>query len=158
MSDNAIYVIGRIESAFAGVTLDGGISLREADVIDDFGTNADRRRARAQDEHSNWMQIPDALIAHYYWCLAFFDARGMRFHLPAYMRFSLLNFRNAESNSIDFTIYACGRNKPHFAAFSGPQKAAVRHFLKFMAFNGGRHVDSGAARQALAEVWLANLR
>ena len=47
MTSQAQRVIEAIELAFAGVRLEDGISLREAIVLDNHGTNEDRRRARA---------------------------------------------------------------------------------------------------------------
>jgi hypothetical protein len=153
MRDNAQLVIERIERAFSGVRLGAGVSLREADVIDDYGTDAERKKARAQDELDDWKQIPEDLISRYYSCLCFFDAEGMRFHLPAYMRFAMMHYRDSDSASIDFTIYALGYGDDRFSLLTAPQRAAVRHFLKFMAFNGGHHVSSDHARRALEDVW-----
>src|SRR6185369_1468871 len=104
--DNAQLVVRRIERAFSGVRLGEGVSLREADVIDDYGTDAERKKARAQDEQHDWKRIPDDLISHYNWCLSFFDAQGMRFHLPAYMRFTIRHYKESDSASIDATLYA----------------------------------------------------
>jgi hypothetical protein len=153
MSDNSQLVVERIERAFAGVRLGAGVSLREADVIDDYGTEADRKKARAQDELEDWKRIPDDLISRYYSCLSFFDAEGMRFHLPAYMRFALRHYKDSDSASIDSTIFALGYDDDRFSLLTAPQRAAVRQFLKFMAFNGGHHVSSDRARLALEEVW-----
>ena len=153
MNDNTHLVIERIERAFANVRLGGGVSLREADVIDEYGTDAERKKARAQDEQDDWGRIPEDLIAHYSWCLSFFDAEGMTFHLPAYMRFALRHYRDSASASVDSTIYALGHHDERFSGFTSPRRAAVRHFLKFMAYNGGRHVDSGSAKRALVDMW-----
>lgn len=153
MKDNAHLVIERIERAFADVRLGRGVSLREADVIDAYGTAAEKRKARAQDEQSDWKNIPEDLIAHYHWCLSFFDSEGLQFHLPAYMRFALRHFRDSAFTSIDSTIYALGSDGERFRGFTAPQRAAVRQFLKFMAYNGGRHVDGTSAKRALLDVW-----
>src|SRR5688572_15704193 len=142
MSDNAQLVIERIERAFLGVRLDDGVSLREADVIDNYGSEAERKKARDQDELEDWQRIPEDLISHHYWCLSFFDAKGMRFHLPAYMRFALRHYKDSASASIDSTIYTLGYDDDRYSLLTPPQRVAVRQFLKFMAFNGGHHVES----------------
>jgi hypothetical protein len=131
---------------------DGG-SLREADVIDDYGTPEDRQLARAQDELEEWTRIPDELIDRYGWSLSFFDAKGMQFHLPAFMRFALRHYKHSDSASINGTIWILGTTDERFRFFTSVQRAAVRQFLKFMAFNGGRWVDSRNARRALEDVW-----
>ncbi len=51
-----------IHSAFAGVQLDRGISWREADVIDDYGMEEEREKARSIDEKLDWSKLSDGLI------------------------------------------------------------------------------------------------
>lgn len=149
----ATQVIKQIEHAFLGVELGDGVSLREAEVIDNYGTAAERESARAQDELHDWRQIPDDLISRSYSCLSFFDARGMIFHLPAYMRFALRHYQDSDSASIDSTIYTLGYADERFSLFTPSHRAAVRQFLEHMALDEGRHVDSDAAKRALDDVW-----
>lgn len=101
-TDNAIK---QIEAAFAEVLLGDGISLREADVIDDYGSNDERAAARKQDELRDWQRIPDEHIEYHSSALCFMDDEGLRFHLPAYMRFTLRRYRESESMSMDSTVY-----------------------------------------------------
>ncbi len=105
MQDRARQLIETIEKAFDGVQLEGGISLREAIVLDDYGTEEERRQARLQDETVDWRRIPDETIAAASASLAFLDARGMRFHLPACMRFAVRHYEHCDSAIIDYTIY-----------------------------------------------------
>jgi hypothetical protein len=105
MSDNLHRIITAIEDAFRGVQLEDGISLREAIALDHYGTEEERRQARVQDERDDWRRIPDETIARYSASMAFLDAKGMRFYLPAFMRFALRNYQQSDSPSIDYTIY-----------------------------------------------------
>src|SRR4051794_34491972 len=82
-------IIALIEKAFAGVQLGAGTSIREADVIDSYGSEETRARARALDEQHDWRKIPDETIETYHWVFSFFDAEGMRFNAPAYMCYAL---------------------------------------------------------------------
>ncbi|MFM9115406.1 MAG: DUF6714 family protein [Planctomycetota bacterium] len=101
-TDNAV---NQIADAFAGVSLGNGVSLREADVIDDYGTDDERAAAREQDELHDWQRIPDEDIANHSSVLCFMDDEGLRFHLPAYMRFTLRRYRESKSMSTNSTIY-----------------------------------------------------
>jgi len=105
MSDKARSVIDAIEKAFGGVRLEDGVSLREAIVLDNYGTDEERQRARLQDEPEDWRKIPDETIADYSASLAFLDAKGMRFYLPAFMCFAVRNYQHSDSASIDYTLY-----------------------------------------------------
>ncbi len=98
-------VLKEIEQAFEGVTLGDGISLREAEVIDDYGSAEDRAEARARDETEDWRKIPDEVIEAAADALCFMDPAGLRFHLPAYMHFALRRCEDSDSRSTDAAIY-----------------------------------------------------
>ena len=55
-TDNAV---NQIADAFADVSLGNGVSLREADVIDAYGTEDERASAREQDELHDCERISD---------------------------------------------------------------------------------------------------
>ena len=51
-----------IESAFAGVKLDGGVSLEQAKVIDNYGegvTEQEFKNLPRNENRENWKDIPD---------------------------------------------------------------------------------------------------
>lgn len=154
VSKNAQQVIEEIECTFANVRLGGGVSLREAQLIDDYGSEEERREARSLDEALDWKNIPEAMIARYCSSLSFFDALGMRFHLPAYMCFALRHYKDSDSPSIDFTVYTLGYDDARYSSLSPEQRGAVREFLKFMAFPSEGRVLSKHARSALENVWI----
>src|SRR5436190_8367262 len=74
-----------IEAAFAGVTLGGGVGLQEAQGLDDYADDETRAAYRADDEKDDWHRIPAEALQRCNSSLSFFDAEGMRFHLPAYL-------------------------------------------------------------------------
>ncbi|MES9862383.1 MAG: DUF6714 family protein [Candidatus Thiodiazotropha sp. LLP2] len=82
-------VIEIIESAFENVTLDNGISIREAKAIDSHSGIEIIRKEREKDERDNWSKIPYENIIKYPSVFAFMDEKGLLFHLPAYMIFTL---------------------------------------------------------------------
>lgn len=152
MIDNAQGVIECIERAFADVRLEEGISLREAEVIDDYGTDEQRANAREEDEKDDWRKLSDDSVAHYYWCPAFFDAKGLRFHLPAYMCFALRHYNDSASPSIDQAIIFSKSAGGQFDLLTVSQKEAVLRFLEFMAIEAG----NPTATQILDELWTNN--
>lgn len=127
--DNAV---NQIVDAFANVPLGDGVSLREADEIDDYGSDDERAAAREHDELHDWQRIPDDDIENHSSVLCFMDEAGLRFHLPAYMRFTLRRYRDSESMSTDSTIYRlCGPDciKSLRAFLTKPQIDAIQTFL-----------------------------
>lgn len=75
----------QIETAFANVRLGDGIGLWEAQGIDDYKSLAERGALREKDEKSNWSNISAQDLNDCHSSLGFFDAQGMRFHLPAFL-------------------------------------------------------------------------
>ncbi len=105
MTDKAQQIVETIERAFAGVQLEEGISLGEAIVLDDYGSDEDRALARSHDELHDWRNISDETIACSSVGLSFLDAKGIRFYLPAFMRFALRHYQHSDSASISYIIY-----------------------------------------------------
>src|SRR3954462_13249591 len=125
-------VVSVIEASFAGITLEDGISISEATVIDDYGGDEERANARASDEKMDWRTIPDELIERHYSALTFMDAKGFRFSLPAYMRFVLRHYVDVDFNTHDSVFFHLqDDHDPRRDIFSSEQKAAVRAFLEF---------------------------
>jgi hypothetical protein len=107
-------IIAEITEAFGGV-LRGRTTLHEADVIDEYGSEEERRAARARDTEQRWQDVPDSDIESYSSVLSFLCPESFRYYVAAYMVWSLRYYRISDSASSDFTIYALNpyRNTPH---------------------------------------------
>jgi hypothetical protein len=70
------------------------------------------------------------------------------------MCFSLRHYKESGSNSVNATIYALGRDEEAFHQLTCAQRAAIRGFLKHMAFNAPRYSDDKWAKRALRDIWL----
>ncbi|MEJ2395649.1 MAG: hypothetical protein P8Z77_12955 [Candidatus Thiodiazotropha sp.] len=150
-----------IEIAFGRVTLCDGIGLYEAEAIDNYASDKERLKARKKDRESwkRWDEIPTEVIETFYSALCFVDIKGMRFLLPAYMKFAVNNYKNSDSASVDSPIYALQSN-PVFAEtdiddyFTEEQYEAFAKFLRFMILEAGfDFVDSDGASQAYENHW-----
>lgn len=155
-------VLREIEIAFDGVSREGGVSLHEADVIDNHGTPAERDAARALDTETRWQDVPLGDIRKYYWILSFLDPIGYRYYLPAYMTWSLQNLASPrDTTSIDATIFSLTRaddekyeewELDRFKLFTPEQAKAIVAFLRYMeAHAGGGYADD--ATEALNAYW-----
>jgi hypothetical protein len=89
MESQRLSLLAEIDAAFADVTREDGTSWSESRVVDDRGSDAERREARASDHDTHWSQLvddpnwdPDMGIGG--WC--FLDPIGTRYYLPAGMK------------------------------------------------------------------------
>jgi len=91
-----------IESAFAGVKLDGGVSLEQAKVIDNYGegvTEQEFKNLPRNENRENWKDIPDNALEPDP-CVAHYDAKGLRYYLPRLILSVLANYDNTSMRVI----------------------------------------------------------
>ncbi|MFZ6643494.1 DUF6714 family protein [Undibacterium sp. TC4M20W] len=75
-----------IHLAFADVQLGDGTGLHEAQGLDDYEDAQTCAAYREKDEKTDWRRISLEDMNLCCSSLSFFDAAGMRFHLPAFMQ------------------------------------------------------------------------
>lgn len=159
-----LHLINQITKAFEGVTRENGISLHEARAIDDYWVER-YPEARKEDTDTRWQDVSDEWIEYFYDVFSFFDAKGFRYYIPAYMIWVLKNYQTTQSNSVDSTIYAlCVWQNPsfdydpyaRFRLLNAEQSKAVYDFLNFMVNYAADWVDAGAAKKALNQYWASN--
>ena len=120
----------RICAAFEGVTLGGGIGLYEAQGIDDHCSEETCRMLRERDEKDNWQRITAEDLNKCYSSLSFFDAEGLRFHLPAYLLADLTGDYMFDMIA-EFTNW-CDYKKQQYSLLSPTQKSTVLDYLKLI--------------------------
>jgi hypothetical protein len=119
-----------IQTAFRGVTLGGGISLRQAQLIDNFGraTQKDASASFGDPEVTDdwaWVSL-DELERD---CIAHLDALGFRYYIPALM-VSVLNHYDSSSMRVIGTLSGLYPKKRdlwdyhihHYSLFSPAQR------------------------------------
>jgi hypothetical protein len=79
-------LIREIHEAFRDVTRQGGVSWRETNVLDNYGSDEERARARALETDSTWMDVvKDPPWPHAWGSFSYLDAIGFRYYLAAAM-------------------------------------------------------------------------
>jgi len=148
---NAQEIAALIKDAFSNVTLGGGIGLREAQGLDDYEDTETCASYRANDEKDDWSRIPIDELNSCYSSLSFFDAEGMRFHLPAFLIAELnggylqdMSFQLAYLND-----YSIGQ----YALLSPAQRKAVRAYLLFILEDESYTFSRPHIVRALNEYW-----
>ncbi len=103
-------------------------------------------------EQPNWKNIPSSELERCNSSLSFFDAKGMRFHLPAFMIAEL-------NNEFTFELIFCLINdieyvKTQFVALSKKQKEAVKLYLEYIIEDEkGYYGDKNQIKSALDNYW-----
>jgi hypothetical protein len=142
-----------IESAFTGVTLGNGVGLQEGQGLDDYEDAVTCAEYRADDEKEDWRRIPIEALNACHSSLSFFDAEGMRFHLPAFL---LADLRNDEHDRIGMEFYLTHRweyFERNFSVLSPEQRRAVRSYLLFIAEEPDYQFERPKILRALEEYW-----
>lgn len=107
-------LVGRIETAFPGIDLDGGISLRQAMLDDDWESDdtGKMKEAYRQDVTHDWREIPneDLRLAFSSFSLfPYLDLKGWKYYLPATLRFSLIDDGQTDCDFFTFISLVPGR-------------------------------------------------
>ena len=151
-----------IREAFDGVRREGGISLHQAQVLDDYGSEEQLKKAAALDRDKKWSDVPSKDIEGHTSTLSFVDPIGFRYYIAAYMVWSLENYEASDSFSVDHTIYSLNpstkadiraHQMERFSLLTQAQAHAISSFLRYMAAHSDGRADDGAANEALYDYW-----
>ncbi len=155
-------IIAEIHRAFSDVSREDGVTLHEALVIDEYGSDDERLAARERDTDRRWQDVPEHMIEKHDSVLCFMDPKGFRYYLPAYMVWSLRNYATSESWSLNHPICSLALSDSdklrkweveRFVLFDDEQARAIHKFLHFMGQRDELTVCVDQARQALDAYW-----
>jgi len=145
LEERKLAVIEQITKAFDGVSRGDGITLYEAEVIDNCGDEKERQEARKLDTETRWQDVPDkSLACGGNGCMSFLDSEGYRYYLPAFMIWSLRNTMsgperdNITHEEIVRTLGSMSYGKKYFEPckyrkyFTLKQKQSIAAFLEFL--------------------------
>ena len=121
-------LIRRIFTAFRGVTLEDGVGLKQAEGMDNYGSPEQLAKLRHQDETENWERLSTDTLNECSSALSFFDAGGMRYHLPAYLIAALIGELEIELMIPLTDLHDFGLDR--FSLLNTQQRAVVRDFLE----------------------------
>jgi hypothetical protein len=141
-----------IRSAFAGVELGNGIGLMQAQGLDDYEDAATVAAYRMLDEKHDWSKITVDQLNQCYSSLSFFDAEGMRFHLPAFL---IAYLDGTFLQDVIFSLtYSEQGSLLCFDLLSAAQRQAVRDFFQYeISENDPVDFERPKIEKALAEYW-----
>jgi hypothetical protein len=144
-------LISEITEAFRNVELDGGIGLSEADALDSYMDDKFLAECKRKDEKYHWQLIPFNELNKYYNGFSYFDAKGVRFHLPAFM---IAIIKHEYRFDIPYALTDISGNSNHlFALFSKKQKRAVKLFLEYLIENRDHEFDKPNIKTVIENYW-----
>ncbi len=147
-------LIGLIQDAFRGTQLEGGITIHEADLEGAYQGEEVRLAARAKDTEASWAEVPDWKIERFPSVLTFLDVNGWRFYIPAYMIWTLRNWRTTDSIMADYVVWSFdpampGTSLPRYESLTAAQAHAAYRFVKFFCdYSGDKE-----SRHAMEAYW-----
>lgn len=132
-------LIAEIRLSFNHVKLDKGVGLWEGQGLDDHANENEILKFRATDERDNWDAIPYKDLSRCHSSLSFFDAKGMRFHLPKFMILDIIEEEIYEEQGIRSPdiVFALGHNldkeyqKDRFSLLDRHQVETIIHYLEY---------------------------
>lgn len=140
-----------IVRAFSGVGLGGGVGLREAQAMDGYDDEATRAACRRDDERDDWRLIRPADLNRCNSSLSFFDAEGMRFHLPAFL---VADLDGVYEFGMAFHLtHLDSHGIGQYSLLSPEQRAAVRRYLQYISTEDEYAFERPAILRALVEYW-----
>ena len=143
-------IIKEIEKAFLNVKLGDGIGLWEAQAIDDYEKKEVQKKKRKLDEKDNWSLISHDELQKCHSSLSFFDANGMRFHLPAFIIGSLnKDIEDPVFHLTHLDDYA----KSKLTSLNNDQIMAVINYLRWCLDNQEYQYEHPMIKRALKEYW-----
>lgn len=156
-------LIRRIDEAFAGVRRGGGETIHQAHLEGIFGRGPRWVAAGEQDTELDWAVVPDWKLERGFGTFTFFDVEGWRFYLPAFLCWSLRNWRTARTTTVDSMIWSltlrgdCDSEtlmtSERFASLDRAQSEVVHDGLAFFHDYGDGIEFRRDAHEAIRSYW-----
>lgn len=140
-----------IHEAFGSVTLDGGFTISQFEVLHQLSDSESASVVRSDAEY-HWFDIPDSKLENSYEFLSSRDFNTWVFHLAAYLVWALRNSCSTLSPALDALVLCLTRRigrLDKFDQLNTSQKQAIRYLLEYLAGNGS---DTDASK-AIESYW-----
>ena len=152
LGEEALQLCQVVEEAFRGVRLGDGIGLFEAQGLDDYADAATCAAYREKDEKEDWGRIDSEDLNRCHSSLCFFNAEGMRFHLPAFL---IADLRGELGMGMDFCLaHQALADHQMFSLLSPEQRLSVRMYLLHIIHVPDYEMGLQDIRHALDYYWV----
>lgn len=124
-----------IEDSFKGVTLDGGLSLEQTKVIDNYGRDCTAEQfANLPDKEitNDWQKIPKSVLDGAD-CIAHLDEKGFKYYIPAFMLRVLESYDSTSMMTIGTlsSLYPKEKSREYlYSELDDQQRQVIAIYLK----------------------------
>lgn len=139
-----------IRQAFTNVELEDGIGLWEAQAIDDYEPKSTQIEKRKTDEKEYWTSISPEELQRCHSSLSFFDAKGMRFHLPAFL---VASIKEQVDDPIFHLTHLDDYAKSKLTVLNPEQRRAVSKYLAWCSEQEDYEFERPLIQRVLDEYW-----
>lgn len=149
-------LIQSIQSAFAHVERQDGITLHQAIAFDSYASPEETEAARLQDTENHWSEIPPETLRNFESALSFMNKSGTCYYLPVFMIaaleghidpripfFKVIQMMGSLRESAPSRVVAT-------YGFDQNQSGAIAAFLRFVVGEQGERAEGQAELQ---QVW-----
>ena len=154
-------LVSLIDKVFDGVPQPSILTLHVANARDYRDYEHDIEHYR-KDHIGRWPEIPNEHLKKCTSGLSFIDAIGMRYYLPAYMIWTLKNYKD-ENIDCDMVLYTFDNHskdsrlekyfKERFSLFNDEQMKACALFIKFCSEDTDDYIDKDWATKKYERYW-----
>lgn len=137
ISETPKALLALIESAFSKVSLDGGVSFAEAELIDSYDLPARTAHDPPPPGFGSgppWQTLTLADLDRYHWGnFSFQDARGIRYHIPAFLAVHLRGEKPGALDSLFYCLTSGHNLDALLRLLTAEQRHAVARYFAFLA-------------------------
>ena len=150
--ERGLVICDQIRSAFEGVTLGNGVGMQQSIGLDDYEDEDTLAKYRSYDEKQDWGKIPLSALNRASGGLCYFDAEGMRFHLPAYL---IADLKGEYHFGMAFNLtHLSDHCVSQFELLNPAQRQCIRAFLLHIADDPDYEYDRDDIQRALESYWI----
>lgn len=136
---NKEELIAEISAAFKDTRLDDGVGLWEGQGLDDYADAKTLMELKRKDERKDWDKISIPDLSRCASSLHFFDAKGMRFHLPKFLIADISGHEiyaslNIQPPDVLFTLTSDlngDYQRQRFSLLNNAQLHCIIHYLEY---------------------------
>ncbi len=130
-------LLEKIKQAFDGISREGGVSLHETAVMDNYGSEDERAAAKGMDTDTCWEEVKDEWIEGFHTGtsggLNFLDKKSFLYYMPAYMSWYLHKGFNSDFPAKEEVESYFLEANFDLTILNNDQAQVLKHFIQYIS-------------------------